>query len=82
MQPAATSTPEPAPSKSFDELINDAEDAPAAVIPQPGPALRDPEPQAQSESSEESDAPAPLDDDFYKDPLILKALEIFEGTLQ
>ncbi len=82
VQPAATSTPEPAPSKSFDELINDAEDAPAAVIPQPGPALRDPEPQAQSESSEESDAPAPLDDDFYKDPLILKALEIFEGTLQ
>ena len=65
-------------SKSFDDLINDAEDAPAAAIPQPGPSLREPEPTPEP-VEEKAD---PKDDEFYKDPLILKALEVFEGTLK
>ena len=82
--PAQESKPEPAQpteevaSKSFADLIEDAEDAPAAVIPQPGPALREPDPAPVAKE----DSPDPKDDEFYKDPLILKALEIFEGNLK
>ena len=70
-------------NKGLDALIDDAEDAPAAVIPQPGITLN-PEPtvEKKDEVEENKAAEEKKKEEFYKDPLILKALEIFEGTIK
>ncbi len=85
-QPTATQPPpadpqpekqQPAKKRGLDDLINDASDEPAAVIPQPGPTLTPKEPEPEEEK------PVPkTDDSFYQDPLIKSALEIFEGSLK
>ncbi|MBK1829715.1 DNA polymerase III subunit gamma/tau [Verrucomicrobiaceae bacterium R5-34] len=94
-EPAADSTPpweepkqEPKPAASeklgFDALIDAADDGPAAAIPQAGPSLN-PEPRAEEKSepkAEQKDEELPAEDTFYQDPLIQKALEVFEGTLK
>lgn len=86
-QPAATAPPpstpptEPSPpteKRGLDALIDSAPDeAPApepVAAPSPPPAEEEtPEPEAEAETS---------DDSFYQDPLIQKALEVFEGTLK
>ncbi len=75
-EPAAA-PPEPAKKKGLDALIDDApEEAPtpeSAPKLNPEPEAKEPEPEAEAETS---------DDSFYEDPLIQKALEVFEGTLK
>jgi DNA polymerase-3 subunit gamma/tau len=76
--PATTSVPQASEKKmGFDDFINAAPDEPAAVIPQPGPMLT-PETKAEPEPEKTE----PKADDFYQDPLIQKALQVFEGTLK
>ncbi len=78
-------TPEPTPKPdnilSLDELIANAPDEPA---PSPAPPS-DEAPPWQPEPSAEESPPAPKADpmeEFYKDPLIKTALEMFEATLK
>jgi len=91
-QPAAPApTPEPAADsrppwqedksekQSFDAFIDAADDGPGAPIPQAGPSLN-PEPEPKDEPEKEAEPKA--EDTFYQDPLIQKALEVFEGTLK
>ena len=86
--PAPVSEPpveKTAPTKGLDALINDAEDAPAAIIPQPVIASTEPkgEETAPGKPTEDQTPKTAIEEDeFYKDPLILKALEIFEGSLK
>ncbi|MCP5536517.1 MAG: DNA polymerase III subunit gamma/tau [Akkermansiaceae bacterium] len=77
VQPEPTPANEPAPmTGGLDAFINDAPD----TAPEPPPQL-DPEPIEEEPTEKEDDAPK-TDDDFYQDPLIQKALEVFEGTLK
>ncbi|MGJ8677109.1 MAG: DNA polymerase III subunit gamma/tau [Akkermansiaceae bacterium] len=64
--------------KGLDDLIDDAEDIPSTNIPQ----KQEPAPQLNPTPEVEEQKADPKDDDFYKDPLIISALEIFEGTLK
>lgn len=97
-KPATPPTPEPAPQttpappqdpkpeqpaqkKALDQLIADAPEqaaAPAVTTPEPEPTP------TQTETQEPSPEQEPIqeDDTFYEDPLIQKALEVFEGTLK
>lgn len=70
---------EPKETKPLADLIKEAPDEPAA--PPPQPAAAKPEPPAEEKPEAEEEKPE-LDDTFYEDPLIQKALEIFEGTLK
>jgi len=78
-QPSEPKPETPEKKMGFDDFIDAASDEPAAVIPTPGAGtgpLLTPEPPKEAEKAE------PKADDFYKDPLIKSALEIFEGTLK
>jgi len=80
-KPAPAAKPEPAATKpadgdalaGLDDLIETAPDT--APEPEPAPAPK-PEP------SPEPAAEEPAEDDFYQDPLIQKALEMFEAKLR
>ena len=61
----------------LDALLADASDDPP-FEPEPEPA---PAPRATPEAPASAPAP-PVEDDFYKDPLILAALEIFKAKLR
>lgn len=70
----------PAETKGIADLIDEAPDLPPAPLPQPISAapkekVTAPEDEAKKEESE-------VDESFYEDPLIQKALEVFEGTLK
>ncbi len=67
-------------SKGLEALIDEAPDEPPASIPEPisSPPTDKPTEQAAEPTKQEAAA----DDSFYQDPLIQKALEIFEGTLK
>ncbi|MFK7909948.1 MAG: DNA polymerase III subunit gamma/tau [Akkermansiaceae bacterium] len=79
--PAAETPPappeQPAEKRGLDALINDAPDE--APAPEPAPMLN-PTPEAKEPEPETEQAGG--DDSFYEDPLIQKALEVFEGTLK
>jgi DNA polymerase-3 subunit gamma/tau len=84
VQEAATTPPPqtPAPQEEnigLDALIANAADGPATEIPQPQAAT--PAPQLNPVPTPEPEAEA-AEDEFHQDPLIQKALEIFEGTLK
>ncbi|WP_435894361.1 DNA polymerase III subunit gamma/tau [Oceaniferula spumae] len=68
-------------SQGFDALIDAADDGPGAPIPQAGPALN-PEPVEEVKDEEPEEEEEKVEDTFYQDPLIQKALEVFEGTLK
>ncbi len=86
--PAEPAPAQPASEKEtlvgLDALIDQAEDGPeSCVIPEqttPPPAPK-PKPEPAKEPEPEK-ASAPVEDDFHKDPLIQKALAVFEGTLK
>ena len=76
--------PSPAPSitsdldAQFDALMADAPEAPPEPEPEPVVAAA-PVPDAKPEAEAPAEA---AEDEFYKDPLIQKALEIFEAQLR
>ncbi|BCX50313.1 hypothetical protein HAHE_42210 [Haloferula helveola] len=83
-EPAATPKPAAKPSKpdvngidGLDALIESAPDVPVEPIaaPQPKAAAPAPEPEPAKEQK-------PEEDDFYQDPLIQKALEMFEAQIR
>ncbi|MGB0992280.1 MAG: DNA polymerase III subunit gamma/tau [Akkermansiaceae bacterium] len=87
---ASASTSENSRPSGFDHLIDDAPDGPSQLEATP-PA----QPAAQAAPSAPTTAPAPpaeepaaseeepaTDDTFYQDPLIQKALEVFEGDIK
>lgn len=82
--PPQAQAKKPAKKKGLDALIEDApEEAPQ---PEPSPAATatadpDPAPAAGEPAAAEPEATSG-DDSFYEDPLIQKALEVFEGTLK
>lgn len=82
--PPQAQAKKPAKKKGLDALIDDApEEAPQ---PEPSPAATatadpDPAPAAGEPAAAEPEATSG-DDSFYEDPLIQKALEVFEGTLK
>ena len=74
----------PAPQEKnigLDALIANAADGPATSIPQPQAVTPAPQlnPAPTAEPTPEAN---PAEDEFHQDPLIQKALEIFEGTLK
>ena len=84
--PPEPSTPEPAPQKKrnsaeaggfggIDDMIAAAPEAPPEPEPAPEPA------QTVAAEAEPAAEPEPADD-FYQDPLIQKALEMFEAKLR
>ena len=69
-----------AEKKGLDDLIKEAPEEPAA---QPAPAAPTPQETPKTPPPEEPQEPEPTQEDtFHQDPLIQKALEIFEGTLK
>jgi len=84
--PSAPAQPAPQPEASapapsgLDAMIASAPDGPLTEIQSPqatAPAPRlNPEPTPQPEEA------APAEDEFHQDPLIKKALEIFQGTIK
>lgn len=85
-QPTPAATPEPATpaapveTKGIADLIDEAPDLPPAPLPQPISAAAK-EKAVEPEAAPEKEEPE-VDESFYKDPLIQKALEVFEGTLK
>lgn len=87
-EPVAESTPPwedpseasaPVETKGISALIDEAPDTPPEPLPQPGNTqpvkLNAEKPEPEKEETK-------ADDSFYQDPLIQKALEVFEGTLK
>ena len=82
-----TTAPAPEPARpssdldaQFDALMADAPDAPPEPEPDPFPSTP---PAATAATPPPAAAPAkPAEDDFYQDPLIRKALEIFQATIR
>ncbi|MCU0794910.1 MAG: DNA polymerase III subunit gamma/tau [Akkermansiaceae bacterium] len=68
----------------FDALMADAPDAPPEPEPDPFPSAPPASSAPSTPATPPSPAPAakPAEDDFYQDPLIRKALEIFEATIR
>ncbi|MBB5351757.1 DNA polymerase-3 subunit gamma/tau [Haloferula luteola] len=66
---------------SFDALEADAPEAPPEPEPESPPPF-DPTPPSAAGPVTPEPPPEPQEDEFYKDPLILKALEIFEAKLR
>ena len=80
--PAPETTPtEPKETKGLAALIDEAPDLPSASIPQVAAAPKEKTETPEEEAKPEKEEPQ-VDDSFYQDPLIQKALEIFEGTLK
>ena len=77
---APTETTAPTKTKGLAALIDEAPDLPPASLPQPASATPKEEPSEQAPEPEKEEAV--VDDSFYQDPLIQKALEVFEGTLK
>ncbi len=80
--PAPEQKKKPAKKKTLDALIAEAPEASEAPKePEPNPApTKETSPEPTQESTKE--APQQANDTFYQDPLIQKALEIFQGTLK
>ena len=87
--PQPTTPPNPAPTpeaitppatekKGLDALIDDAPEQ----APTPEPELAPTSAPEAEEAAPEEEAENTGDDAFYEDPLIQKALEVFEGTLK
>ena len=80
-QPAARTPDVPAVKRSLDEMIDEAPDEPE---PKPEPIVLSDTPPWKPEPAN-AEPPAPKADpmeEFYKDPLIQTALEMFEATLK
>ena len=75
-QPKASA---PAPS-GLDAMIASAPDGPLTEIQTPQAAA--PAPKLNPTPTPEPEPKAPAEDEFHQDPLIQKALEIFEGTIK
>ena len=68
-----------AETKGLAALISEAPDEAPASIPEPRVQVKE----KPTEETQEAEKAAPVvDDAFYQDPLIQKALEVFEGTLK
>ena len=87
-QPAPAPKPEPKPASnggstldSIDQMIADAPDEAVEAIGKPKP-----KPQAAPKAEPEAEKPKPqpkaVDEDFYEDPLIQKALDMFEAKIR
>ncbi|MBT8045135.1 MAG: DNA polymerase III subunit gamma/tau [Verrucomicrobiae bacterium] len=77
---AAEPAQKPAEKKSLDALIDEAPESSPEPEPEQAPEPSSTEPAAEEDQEEES---SPDNNDaFYEDPLIQKALEVFEGTLK
>jgi len=79
--PAPTETKAPQKTKGLSALIDEAPDQPSGAMHHANPPQEPKPAEITTEPEPEKEEPQ-VDDSFYQDPLIQKALEIFEGTLK
>ncbi|MCH7228215.1 DNA polymerase III subunit gamma/tau [Haloferula sp. A504] len=86
-EPQAESKPEPkaaanageSPLDTIDQMIAEAPDEPVEAVGKPKPK---PAPKTETAPEKPKDEPKPAADDFYQDPLIQKALDMFEARIR